>query len=219
MADALDSKSSTGNSVWVQVPPPARPVSPILNCNFCPEVYAGRMSPIKQIVAAVSLALFFVTPSVRAASATLEGIVKDANGNALQGAEIRIQGGGGKMGIVHTDARGHYAYPALETGMYQVSLVVNGTVKAFIRNVKTKVGETETLNFELQKGVTAKPFAKGKHYVWIPADQITGSHLGSWADVDDSAKPMPQGMQERLRWQGNSQVRTIQDTAAAGQPQ
>jgi hypothetical protein len=166
------------------------------------------------------LSLSFVAPKSSADSvATLQGMVKDANGHPLSGAEIRIQGSDpNKIGKIHTDAEGHYAYPALETGTYRVTLLVNGAVKAFIRNVKTKVGETETLNFELQKGVKAKPFATGKHYVWIPAGETTGSHLGTWAEVDDSAKPMPQGMQERMRWQGNAQVRTIQDAASAGKP-
>ena len=112
------------------------------------------------------------------------------------------------MGIVHTDAHGRYAYPALETGMYQVSLVVSGAVKASITNVRTHVGQTETLNFGIQKGA-AKPFAKGKHYVWAPPDQLTGTHIGTWVEVDDTSKQSP-GALERIRNEGNNFVREFQ---------
>jgi hypothetical protein len=166
------------------------------------------------------LTLSLLAPRASADSvATLQGVVKDANGHLLSGAEIRIQGSDpNKIGRIHTDAHGRYAYPALESGAYSVTLLVDGTVKASIKNVKTKVGETETLNFELQKGLTAKPFAKGKHYVWIPAGDTTGSHLGTWMEVDDNAKPMSSGMQERIRWQANADVRTIQSASASQEP-
>ena len=179
------------------------------HCNCRPEAYAGRMSSVKQIIAVVSLALLFVMPVARAGVATLEGIVNDASGRALQGAEIRIQGSGSKIGIVHTDARGHYAYPALETGAYEVSLVVNGVVKASIKNVKTQVGQTQTLNFDIHRGAE-KPFARGKHYVWVPASELTGTHIGAWIEVDDSFKPST-GAQERMRNEGNSFIREFQN--------
>ena len=55
--------------------------------------------------------------------------------------------------------------PELEAGMYSVSLIVDGVIKASIGNVTTKAGETQTLNFEIVKGSRATPFAPGKHYV------------------------------------------------------
>src|SRR4029077_7661752 len=139
----------------------------------------------------------------------LEGIVSDANGHGLQGAEIKIEGGGGKFGIVHTNARGHYTYPALETGTYQVSLIVNGAVKASIRNVKTQVGQTETLNFDIEKGA-ARPFAKGKHYVWAASSELTGTQIGAWIEVDDPSKQST-GARERMRNDGNTFIREFQN--------
>ncbi|HEV2047217.1 MAG TPA: carboxypeptidase-like regulatory domain-containing protein [Chthoniobacterales bacterium] len=173
------------------------------------------MFTLTRTAVVVSAALLFLAPKVSAdAVATLEGIVKDANSQPLKGAEIRIQGSDqSKIGKVHTDARGHYAYPGLETGAYSVTLLVDGVVKASIRNVKTKLGETEKLNFELQKGTAAKPVTKGKHYVWVPS--ITGSHIGAWIEVDDNQKQMPSGMQERIRNQGNQQAKTWQAGGSA----
>jgi hypothetical protein len=150
---------------------------------------------------------------VNAQSAALSGVVKNSNGQPIQGAEIRIQGSdANKIGKIHTNANGHYNYPALETGTYNVTLVINGAVKASINNVRTRVGENQTLNFDLQRG----PSAAGKHYVWIPS--VTGSHLGYWQEVDDSGKGMPIGMQERSRWAGSALARQIQNTGLEGQP-
>jgi hypothetical protein len=175
------------------------------------------MSILSRVVAVVSIAFFFALPMHGAGLATLEGIVRDVNGHPVQGAAIRIQGTDpSKVGIVHTSANGQYSYPALETGTYRVTLEINHQVKASITNVKTTTGQTETLNFDLRKG-DAAPSATGRHYVWIPAGQITGSHLGAWVEVDDNSKPLSIGMQERMSWQGNAQARAMQQ-AADGMP-
>ena len=165
-------------------------------------------------VVAISFVSFCLMLTAQAAGeATLSGIVKGVSGRSIQGAEIRIQGkDANKIGRIHTDANGHYSYPALETGTYSVTLVVDGTVKALINNVRTNAGEIQTLNFDLQGGAAARPFAKGKHYVWIPHQ--TGSHLGVWVEVEDDGKVMPSGMAERLSNQGNTVVRQIQSNSA-----
>ena len=169
------------------------------------------MSILSRIVAVVSFALLCAAPVARAGMATLEGIVKDASGQPLQGAEIRIQGNDAKVGIVHTDFRGHYAYPALESGTYQVTLLVNRVSKASITNVKTETGRTETLNFALQGGAGATPFTKGRHYVWIPASDLSGTHLGKWVEITNDGSKSPNGMRERMNNQGNALVKELWD--------
>jgi hypothetical protein len=151
----------------------------------------------------------------QAGEAGLSGIVKDSKGQPVQGAEIRIQGSdANKIGKIHTTANGGYHYPELEAGTYNVTLVIDGVTKASINNVHTKAGETQTLNFEVLKGSRATPFAPGKHYVWVP--QQTGSHLGTWAEVEGDGKGMPVGMAERLNNQGNALVRQIQTRSGDG---
>jgi Carboxypeptidase regulatory-like domain len=152
-----------------------------------------------------------------AGEAGLSGIVKDSSGQPIQGAEIRIQGSdANKIGKIHTTANGRYHYPELEAGTYSVALLVNGVTKATINNVRTKAGETQTLNFEVLKGSFATPFAPGKHYVWIPLQ--TGSHLGTWAEVEGDGQGMSVGMAERLNNQGNTLVRHIQNSGDQGGP-
>jgi hypothetical protein len=171
------------------------------------------MKTLARIVVVIALSLF-IAPRLHAdAVATLSGIVKDAKGQPLQGAEIRIVGSDpSKVGKIHTDAHGRYSYPGLETGVYNVILIVDDATKASISNVRARTGEVQTLNFELRSGAAARPFTKGKHYVWVPLQ--TGSHLGQWMEVEDDGKTMPSGMSERLNNQGNALVRQLQAKGA-----
>ena len=174
------------------------------------------MKTFIRVASLVFVSLGLVATVNAQTNAALSGIVKDSKGQPVQGAEIRIQGSdANKIGRIHTNANGRYNYPALETGTYNVTLVVNGTVKASIDNVRTKTGETQTLNFDMHKG-GLKPSAAGKHFVWIPSQ--TGSHLGMWVEVDDKDPGMPIGMQQRLQNAGNSLARQIQNTGLQGFP-
>ena len=165
-------------------------------------------------VVVVVFASFWLMLTAQAGETGLSGVVKNSSG-PIQGAEIRIQGSdANKIGKVHTTVNGRYNYPALEEGTYSVKLLVNGDIKASISNVKTKAGEIQTLNFEILKGSRTTPFAPGKHYVWIPSQ--TGTHLGTWLEVEGDGKGMPIGMQERQRWSGSALARQIQSRSDDG---
>jgi protocatechuate 3,4-dioxygenase beta subunit len=166
---------------------------------------------MKTFIRVATVAFFSFALMLRAnaeGEATISGNVKGAAGTPIQGAEIRIQGrDANKIGKIHTNSNGHYSYPGLETGTYNVTLMVDGVTKASINNVRTKGGEVQTLNFDLVKG-KVRPSAAGRHYVWIPAQ--TGTHLGTWIEVEDDAKAMSVGMQERLRFSGSELAKHIQ---------
>jgi hypothetical protein len=125
-----------------------------------------------------------------AGPSTIQGVVKDAKGQAIRGADVRIESRDGKklFQTVKTDGRGHYLSNALAPGMYRVSLVVNGAVKASIMNTQTHADQPTQLNFNLKPvpESQAKTVAKkGKHMVWVPAN--TGSHIGGrWVEVDEN---------------------------------
>src|SRR2546429_7638246 len=127
--------------------------------------------------------------SASAASSLLQGIVKDAKGHPIQGADIRIEATNtGRLPTnVKTDVYGRYTLQGLVAGNYRVTLVVNGAVKASINNTTLELGESTQLNFELKQTRASVTVTKGKHWVWVPA--FTGSRLpGRWVGVDGSGR-------------------------------
>jgi hypothetical protein len=129
--------------------------------------------------------------SAWAGGSTIQGVVKDAKGQAIKGADVQITSKDGKQrfNTVKTDAKGRYISDGLPVGVYRVTLAVNGAVKASITNTKTKADQTTQLNFDLKPVAVAQANAgqkKGKHMVWVPAS--TGSHIGGrWVEVPDGA--------------------------------
>ena len=123
--------------------------------------------------------------SASAASSVLQGIVKDAKGHPIQGADIRIEATntGRLLTTVKTNVKGRYSLEGLAVGNYRVTLVVNGTVKASINNTTLEPSESTELNFELKQSRATVTVTKGKHRLWIPP--FTGSRLpGHWVEVD-----------------------------------
>ena len=130
--------------------------------------------------------MLFIT-SASGASSVLQGIVKDANGHPIEGADIRIEAknSGRLLTTVKTDTKGRYSLEGLPAGNYRVTLDLNGTVKTSINNTTVEASESTQLNFDLTQSRASVTVKKGKHWVWIPA--FTGSRLpGHWVEIDDS---------------------------------
>jgi len=80
--------------------------------------------------------LLWVSSELVWAGGSLQGTVRDSRGDPIKGAEIRIEGRNGNLGI-QSDAKGHYFFDGLATGTdYRVTLIVSGSVKASIQNVR-----------------------------------------------------------------------------------
>src|SRR5207237_10371140 len=88
--------------------------------------------------------------SASATSSVLQGIVKDAKGHPIQGADIRIEARntGRLLTTAKTNVNGRYSLEGLAAGHYRVTLVVNGAVKGSINNTTLEQGELAHLNFE-----------------------------------------------------------------------
>jgi Carboxypeptidase regulatory-like domain len=125
-----------------------------------------------------------------AGSASVQGFVKDAKGEPIKGADVQVESRDGKQmfSTVTTDPNGRYNSQGLQPGVYRVTLLVNGEVKASIMNTQTKANQPTQLNFDLKPASQAGNIAKGgKRMVWVPAR--TGSHIGgNWVEVEDSGK-------------------------------
>src|SRR4051812_29086207 len=120
-------------------------------------------------------------------SASVQGSVKDAKGEPIEGADVRIESRDGKQvfSTVKTDTQGRYISQGLQAGVYRVTLVVSGAVKSSIRNTQTKANQTTQLNFDFKTTSQAdNTTGSRKHMVWMPGR--TGTHLGgNWIQVDD----------------------------------
>ena len=135
--------------------------------------------------------LFICIANAWAGPATIQGVAKDAKGQPIKGADVRVESRDGKQvfNTVKTDAKGRYISQGLQPGVYRVSLIVNGAVKGSISNTKTKPDQSTVLNFDLKPVAAGQATAEqknGKHMVWVPPS--TGSHMGGkWVEVPDGA--------------------------------
>src|SRR6266481_7281390 len=138
-----------------------------------------------------AIGLILCAATAWAGPASIQGMVKDAKGQPIKGANVQVASKDGKQlyNTVKTDAQGRYLSQGLQPGVYRVSLVVNGAVKASISNTKAKPDQSTELNFDLKPAAAGQASTQqksGKHMVWIPAE--TGSHMGGrWVEVDDNA--------------------------------
>jgi len=87
----------------------------------------------------------------------LEGVVKDATGHPVKGADVRIEAKNFSK-ILKTDASGHYVTEGLAVGTYKVTLVINGQVKASILDAKTQADKPTQLNFDLSGKTVEKVY-------------------------------------------------------------
>jgi TolB-like protein/tRNA A-37 threonylcarbamoyl transferase component Bud32 len=119
--------------------------------------------------------------------ASIQGFVKDARGEPIKGADVRIESRDGKqvLSTAKTDSKGRYSSQRLQPGVCRVTLLVNGAVKASIMNTQTKANQPTKLNFDFKPTSEAGNSTKGgKHMVWVPGR--TGTHLGgTWVEAED----------------------------------
>src|SRR5437660_9802543 len=118
------------------------------------------------------MGVFLCAANAWAGTGSIQGIVKDAQGKPIKGADVRIESRDGKQlfNTVKTDTQGRYISQGLQPGVYRVSLVVKGAVKAAIGNTKTKSDQATQLNFDLKPVATGQASTeqkKGKHMVWV----------------------------------------------------
>src|SRR5262245_19974470 len=117
------------------------------------------------------LGVMLFVAGAAAANSVLEGNVKDARGNPIRGADIRIEAKNGSslLTTVKTDRNGRYILKNLAAGTYRVTLVVNGTLKTSINNTTLEPDTSTQLNFDLTPTHAYITEKKGIHRVWIPA--------------------------------------------------
>jgi hypothetical protein len=101
--------------------------------------------------------LWFLVPpafSQRAARATLDGIVTEADGTPVAGAKVVIQTSDGKNPRgARTDAKGHFAFRLLRHGFYDVRASREKRSSEWVRNLVVRSGTIVTVTLVLpEKG-------------------------------------------------------------------
>jgi hypothetical protein len=156
----------------------------------CLAVFARNFLMLVKWIRIGFLGLVLSLANAWAEPSSILGVVKDATGQPIRGADIRIETRNGERLIktVKTDVNGRYSSGGLPVGTYRITLVVDGTVKTSINNTTVAPGEPTRLNFDListSRWQASLPVRKGKHWIWIPP--FTGSRLpGRWVEIDDS---------------------------------
>jgi len=80
---------------------------------------------------------------------TLEGNVKDENGQGLKGAVIKLERTDIKGHYqVKSDKKGHWFYTGLPLGTYNITCEVNGQVVDQVSGVKSKYGDSTVVDFD-----------------------------------------------------------------------
>lgn len=86
---------------------------------------------------------------------SLDGVVKDAQGAAIPGANIEATNAAGLTVTAVSDGTGHYRFPSLPPGRYTVTAHMSGFSSAKVQDVKLALGQLLTVDLTLSlAGVT-----------------------------------------------------------------
>src|SRR5579863_1982605 len=100
---------------------------------------------------AVGFSLLLFSLPAFGQTTVIEGIVKDPDGKPLQGAVVQIERTDIKGSYpLKTDKKGHFGHYGLPMGTFDVSVLVDGQVKDFVKGVHPTPGTPAEVNFDLK---------------------------------------------------------------------
>ena len=82
--------------------------------------------------------------------ATIEGVVKDAQGAVLPGVTIEARSQAGVVVSTVTDERGAFRFPSVGPGKYEVTAQLTGFRTSKLENLELLLGQIKTIDFTLQ---------------------------------------------------------------------
>ncbi|HEY8551144.1 MAG TPA: TonB-dependent receptor [Vicinamibacterales bacterium] len=111
---------------------------------------------MRTVAALLAVMLSAWSAAAQEQRASLEGTVKDNTGAVLPGATVTVKGPAAPAGLTAvTDAGGIFRFPALPTGVYEVTAELEGFAAARVENVELFLGQLKTVNLTLSvSGVT-----------------------------------------------------------------
>ena len=105
---------------------------------------------IRAFAALVAMALFAGPVFAQEQRGQIEGIVKDASGAVLPGATVEARSGGSGVLSTTADEGGHFRFPSVLPGVYEVSANLSGFKPGKIEGVEVRLGSVKSLDFALQ---------------------------------------------------------------------
>ena len=118
------------------------------------------LAQLRRLLLFAGVGLLFVS-SAWAQVTTLEGNVKDENGQPVKGAMIKLERTDIKGHYqVKSDKKGHWCYTGLPLGTYNIACEVDGKVVDTVNGVKSKYGDSTTVDFDAGKANSRRPPCK-----------------------------------------------------------
>lgn len=114
------------------------------------DIKESRMSSRARIVLIILLTLVMAMPCLAGNTGKIAGKVKDANGEALPGANVILLGT--TLGAA-ADMEGHYVILNVAPGTYQLKATMIGYQGMLVNNVQVSVDLTTRINYSLQEAV------------------------------------------------------------------
>ena len=87
---------------------------------------------------------------------SVEGIVKDNSGAVLPGVTVELTSSSIGTLTTTTDARGHYRFPRIPSGVYSVKASLMGYTPAEAQNVNVQLGKAVNLDLDLALGTVSE---------------------------------------------------------------
>jgi len=121
-------------------------------------MFAQRIASFRSLMAVAPL--FLLAAAGWAQTSNIQGDVLDTDGKPLQGAVIKIDRTDIKQSFnVKTDKKGHFLYANLPTGVYNITIIVNGKDMGTMTGMRPKQGDNDPLKFDLSKVAAANAAA------------------------------------------------------------
>ena len=99
------------------------------------------------------LILVFLAKSfAQGTTGSIAGTVTDSNGAVVPNATIVVKGSGGQEFTATTNDNGGFQIPAVQNGLYSVTVTLAGFKKSVTNNVKVDVGTPTTVDVKLETG-------------------------------------------------------------------
>jgi len=142
--------------------------------------------------------LLVVAGGAWAQTTTIEGDVKDASGQPLKGAVIDLVRTDIKGHYsVKSDKKGHWLYTGLPFGTFDISCIIDGQTVDSVKGVKSKYGDSTTVDFDARKAQAAKASAQAAVANGeVPSDATRGMSKEEKEKFEAAAKKNSEAMKK-----------------------